>query len=102
MGLLLEDIYYCAEDYGGSIPLAFEGAITQEECLMMVDYLSKNKIGHLIEAGVPGGTTVAYKHGWEKEIHSGFVHTMGDSGIVYTRGGDYILSIFVHQPGSMI
>ncbi len=102
MGLLLEDIYYCAEDYGGSIPLAFEGAITQEECLMMVDYLSKNKIGHLIEAGVPGGTTVAHKHGWANEIHSGFVHTMGDSGIVYTQGGDYILSIFVHQPVQVI
>jgi len=102
MGLLLEDIYYCAQEYGGSIPLAFEGAITQEECLMMVDYLSKNKIGHLIEAGVPGGTTVAHKHGWANEVHDGYVHTMGDAGIVYTPGGDYILSIFVHQPVQVI
>lgn len=102
LGLLLEEIYYCAQDYGGSIPLAFEGAITHEECLMMVDFLSKNKIGHLIEAGVPGGTTVAHKHGWANEVHSGFVHTMGDSGIVYTAGGDYILSIFVYQPVQVI
>ena len=102
MGLLLEEIYYCAQDYGGAIPLAFEGAITHEECLMMVNFLSKNKIGHLIEAGVPGGTTVAHKHGWANEVHSGFVHTMGDSGIVYTAGGDYILSIFVYQPVQVI
>jgi len=32
LGLLLEDIYYCAKDYGGSFPLAFNGEITQEEC----------------------------------------------------------------------
>lgn len=102
MGLLLEEIYYCAQDYGGAIPLAYSGDITQEECLMMVDYLAKNKIGHLIEAGVPGGTTVAHKHGWANEVQDGFVHTMGDSAIVYTPGGDYILSIFVHQPVQVI
>jgi hypothetical protein len=27
---------------------------------------------------------------------------MGDSGIVYTPGGDYILSIFVYQPVQVI
>ena len=102
MGLLLEEIYYCAQNYGGAIPLAFDGDITQEECLMMVDYLAKNKIGHLIEAGVPGGTIVAHKHGWANEVQDGFVHTMGDSAIVYTPGGDYILSIFVHQPVQVI
>lgn len=69
---------------------------------MMVDYLAKNKIGHLIEAGVPGGTIVAHKHGWANEVQDGFVHTMGDSAIVYTPGGDYILSIFVHQPVQVI
>ncbi len=102
LGLLLEEIYYCAQDFGGAIPLAFDGAITQEECLMMVDFLSKNKIGHLIEAGVPGGTVVAHKHGWANEVQDGFVHTMGDAAIVYTPGGNYILSIYVHQPVQVI
>lgn len=102
LGLLLEEIYYCSQDNGGAIPLAFDGAITQEECLMMVDFLSKNKIGHLIEAGVPGGTVVAHKHGWANEVQDGFVHTMGDAAIVYTPGGSYILSIYVHQPVQVI
>lgn len=102
LGLLLEEIYYCAQDYGGSIPLAFEGAITQEECLMMVDYLSKNKIGHLIEAGVPGGTIVAHKHGWANEVQDGYVHTMGDCAIIYTPGGNYVLSVFIHHPVQVI
>jgi hypothetical protein len=102
MGLLLEEIYYCAESYGGAIPLAFDGEITQEECQLMVEYLGKNKLGHLIEAGVPGGTVVAHKHGWANEVHSGVVHTMGDAAIVYTPGGNYILTIFVHQPTQVI
>jgi hypothetical protein len=102
LGLLLEEIYYCAQDYGGAIPIAFEGSITQEECQIMVDYLSQNVIGHLIEAGVPSGTIVAHKHGWANEVQDGYVHTMGDSGIVYTPGGDYILSIFVYQPVQVI
>jgi len=102
LGLLLEEIYYCSQDYGGAIPIAFEGSITQEECQIMVDYLSQNVIGHLIEAGVPSGTVVAHKHGWANEVQDGYVHTMGDSGIVYTPGGDYILSIFVYQPVQVI
>ena len=102
MGLLLEEIYYCAEDYGGAIPLAFNGEITQEECLLMVDYLGKNKLGHLIEAGVAPGTIVAHKHGWANEVQDGFVHTMGDAAIVYTPGGNYVLTIFVHQPVQII
>lgn len=102
MGIILEEIYYCAKDYGGSIPLVFEGKITQEECGLMVEYLGKNQIGHLIEAGVPGGTLVAHKHGWANEYATGYVHTMGDAGIVYTPGGDYVLSIFVYQPVQVI
>jgi len=102
MGLLLEDIYYCAQDYGGSIPVAFEGAITQQECQMMVTYLSRNKIGVLFEAGVPAGTQVAHKHGWANEVQDGYVHTMADCAIIYTPGGNYVLSMFVHHPVQII
>ncbi len=102
MGLLLEDIYYCAQDYGGSIPLAFNGDITQTECQMMVTYLSRNKIGVLFEAGVPAGTQVAHKHGWANEVQDGYVHTMADCAIIYTPGGDYVLSMFIHHPVQVI
>ncbi|MFZ3070927.1 MAG: serine hydrolase [Anaerolineaceae bacterium] len=98
LGLLLEDIYYCAEDGGGSLPLAFNGEITQAECKMMVQYLSLNKIGVLIQAGVPANATVAHKHGWAYEVDDGYIHTIGDAGIVYTPGGNYVLSVFAHHP----
>jgi Beta-lactamase class A len=98
LGLLLEDIYYCAADYGGSLPLAFNGEITQEECRMMVEYLGLNRIGVLIQAGVPASVTVAHKHGWAYEVDDGYIHTIADAGIVYTPGGDYILAVFAHHP----
>ena len=102
MGLLLEEIYYCAQDYGGSIPLAFDGAITQQECQMMVTYLARNKIGVLFEAGVPAGVQVAHKHGWANEVQDGYVHTMADCAIIYTPGGNYVLSMFIHHPVQVI
>jgi len=98
MGYLLEDIYFCAENNGGSLIAAFGDQITQNECKLMVQYLALNKIGVLIQAGVPGGTTVAHKHGWAYEVDDGYIHTIGDAALVYTPGGDYILTIFVHHP----
>ncbi len=64
----------------------------------MVQYLVLNRIGVLIQAGVPAGVTVAHKHGWAYEADDGYIHTIADGGIVYTPGGDYVLSIFVHHP----
>jgi len=98
LGLLLEDIYYCARDYGGSLPLVFNGEITQEECRMMVEYLGLNRIGVLLQAGVPANVTVAHKHGWAYEVDDGYIHTIADAGIVYTPGGDYVMAVFAHHP----
>jgi beta-lactamase class A len=98
MGMLLEDLYFCNKNYGGAFPLAFNGRITQAECKLMVDYLSKDNIGQLIQAGVPAATVVAHKHGWAVEIADGYIHTIADTGIVYTKGGDFILSIYAYHP----
>jgi hypothetical protein len=97
MGMLMEDIYMCAERGGGALIAAFPGEITQEECRLMVTYLSRNQIAVLIQAGVPSGTTVAHKHGWANE-NDGYIHTFGDTAIVYTPGGNYVLTIFLHHP----
>lgn len=97
MGLLLQDIYHCSEFGGGSLIAAFFGEITRFECQLMVDYLSSNKIGVLLQAGVPAGTTVAHKHGWAYETDDGYIHTIGDVAIIYTPGGNYIFSIFAHD-----
>lgn len=98
MGLLLQDIYHCAQFGGGSLIAAFYGEISQAECELMVQYLAMNKIGVLLQAGVPAGTTVAHKHGWAYEVDDGYIHTIGDAGIIYTPGGNYIFSVFAYHP----
>ena len=97
MGMLMEDIDQCAELGGGALIAAFPEEITQQECELMIDTLSQNQIAVLIQAGVPSGTTVAHKHGWANE-NDGLIHTIGDSAIVYSPGGSYVLTIFVHHP----
>lgn len=97
MGMLMEDIYQCAEMGGGALLAAFPEEITQAECRLMITYLARNQIAVLIQAGVPSGTTVAHKHGWANE-NDGYLHTIGDTALVYTPGGDYVLTIFVHHP----
>jgi beta-lactamase class A len=97
MGMLMEDIYRCAEQGGGTLLAAFPGELNQEECRMMVNLLASNQIGVLIQAGVPAGTTVAHKHGWAVE-NDGLVHTYGNAAIIYSPGGNYALSIFAHHP----
>lgn len=100
IGMLLEDIYQCAESKGGALLAAFPGEIAQAECQQMIDYLALNKIGVLIEAGVPDGTKVAHKHGWVST--NGIINTIGDAGIVYTPGGNYVLVIFLHHPEQLV
>ena len=100
IGMLLEDIYQCADTGGGALMAAFPGEITQAECQQMIDYLANNKIGVLIEAGVPDGTKVAHKHGWVST--NGIINTIGDAGIVYTPGGNYVLVIFLHHPEQLV
>lgn len=101
IGMLLADIYHCANIGGGSLVAAFPGQITQTECQIMIDYLSRNRIGALIEAGTPDGTKIAHKHGWVADFF-GVIRTIGDAGIVYTPGGDYVLVIFLNHPVQLV
>jgi len=90
MGLLLEMIYQCANG-GGTLIAAYPDQITPDECRDMLDTMSQNHIGSLIEAGVPEGTRVAHKHGWIGDTH-------GDAGIVFSPGGDYVLCMYLYHP----
>jgi beta-lactamase class A len=94
MGMLLEDIYQCAQTGGSSLVAVFPGQIDQAACQQMILYLQEDKLGALIQAGVPEGTIVAHKHGWDIDLTQ-----YSDAGIVYTPGGNYILTIYVHNPG---
>ena len=91
MGLLLEMIYLGAQGKGTLIA-AYPEKITPAECQLMLELMKQNHIGSLIEAGVPEGTPVAHKHGWIGDTH-------GDAGIVFSPGGDYVLCLYLYQPG---
>ncbi len=100
IGMLLEDLYQCAEAGGGALIAVFPGEITKDECQTMITDLTKNKIGTLLEAGIPDGTPLAHKHGWV--TNNGIINLIGDAGIIYTPGGDYVLSIFLYHPEQLI
>lgn len=102
IGMLMEDIYQCADSGGGALVAAFPGQISQTECGQMVSFLSRNRIGVLIEAGLPEGTQLAHKHGWITDPTDGVIHTIGDAGIAYTPGGNFVLAIFTYHPIQLV
>lgn len=98
MGMLLSDIYQCAETGGGTLLAVFPTEITQAECKQMIDLLAQNFLGSLITAGLPEGTRLAHKHGWDQ----GIINTIGDAGIVFSPSGDYVLVIFFYHPVQLV
>ena len=95
-GRLLSEIYTCAEDGGGLLTETFPGEISQTECQLMVEILSGNQIGLLIEAGLPPEAAAAHKHGWVQEL-DGMLRSMSDAAIVFTPEEDYVLTIFIYD-----
>ena len=91
MASLLTMLYQCSRDGGGAITVVFVDKITQRECQSIINLLSRNKIATLIEAGVPEGVSVAHKHGF------GDGDTIGDAGIVFSPGGDYVVVVYIWQ-----
>lgn len=99
IGALLEDLYQCSETGGGALIAVFPGEINQTECQDMINYLSRDRIANLLEAGIPQGT-LAHKHGWITD--NGIINLVGDAGIIYTPGGNYILVIFLYHPEQLV
>jgi beta-lactamase class A len=98
IGMLLSDIYQCAENGGGALIAAFPDKINSDICRQMITFLAADKIGVLLEAGVPEGTQVAHKHGWISDASSLVIQNISDAGIVYTPGGNYVLVIYAYHP----
>jgi beta-lactamase class A len=90
IGLLLEMTYQCSRD-GGALTIAYPGNFTIEECSQMLEWMSRNHIDSLIEAGVPVGTRVAHKHGFTGDTHA-------DAALVFSPGGDFVLVVFLYRP----
>ncbi len=101
MGMILTDIYQCAQTGGGTFAAVFPGEISHSECQLMINDLANNRIGVLIQAGLPEGTRIAHKHGWITEA-DGYIHTISDAGIVYTPAGNYVLVISMQRDAQLI
>ncbi|HUV16833.1 MAG TPA: serine hydrolase [Pelolinea sp.] len=101
LGMLLDDIYQCAQSGGGSLSAVFQNQLSQSECQLMITYLTQNKIAVLMQAGLPDGTQFAHKHGWIVEL-DGVIHTIMDAGIVFSPGGNYVGVIAMYQPTQLI
>ena len=102
IGMLLADIYQCAENGGGALVAAFPGKITAEICQQMISYLASDKIGVLLQAGVPEGTKVAHKHGWISDPASGVIKNFSDAALIYTPGGNYVLVVYAYHPVQVV
>lgn len=96
-GDLLWRIYRCANHN----ELLFNGEVTASECQQMLTYLLANRIHALIEAGLPPEGRAAHKHGWTNDL-DGLIHTISDSAVVYTPGGDYVLVIFAYTANQFL
>ncbi len=90
VGLMLEMIYQCSQG-GGALMVAYPGAFTPEECQQMLEMMSGDRTGSMIEAGLPPGTRFARKHGWAGDTHA-------DAAIVFSPGGDFILVVYLYRP----
>lgn len=97
IGMLMADIYQCAQFGGGALTAVFPGEITQVECQQMITHLVNNRLASLLTAGVKEGTQIAHKHGWVADA-DGLIHTIGDAGIIYTPGGNFVMVVFLYHP----
>jgi hypothetical protein len=100
IGMLLSDLYQCSQTGGSALTAIFPGQITQAKCQAMIQNLIQNRLPVLLTAGIPEGTQIAHKHGWVST--NGIINTIGDAGIVFTPGGNYIAVIFLHHPDQLI
>ena len=94
MGRLLGAIYQCSKNEGGLLATVFPGQISQNECQQMINLLFGNHMPMLAAAGVPDGVKIAHKHGWVIEASDGLMHSICDAGIVFSPGGDFIVTIY--------
>ncbi len=102
MGMLLEDLYQCAESGGGGLVAVYPVTLTKEVCQQMIELLVQDKLGALFQAGVPEGTRIAHKHGWVTNPLTGVIDNVSDAAIVYSPGGNYILVVYTYHPTQIV
>ncbi len=91
IGALLNGMYQCAYNESGILLETFPESFTPDECRDMLSIMNNNRVGNLLERGIPANTPLAHKHGWINDTH-------GDAGIIFSPGGTYILAVVMHGP----
>jgi hypothetical protein len=71
----------------------FAKNLSAARCKEMIGWFEKNADGKRMMSGLPKGAKVAHKSGWIPP------QIQADAGIVRSPGGDFIISIYVYQPG---
>ena len=102
MGMLLTDLYQCAEYNGGALLAVFPNQITQQECRDMLDLMTLNVEPFLIRGGLPDGTRIAQKFGYISDYVSGATLTIGQAAIVYSPSGDFVLVFCFSHPVQLV
>jgi beta-lactamase class A len=67
--------------------------LSAARCQEMIGWLKKNGDTKRMMSGLPKGADVAHKSGWIPPV------VQGDAGIVRSPGGDFIIAIYIYQPG---
>ncbi len=101
IGHLLSLIHECSKEPSASLIDQSQGKVTPEECNLIIETLAANKMGALMEAGLPEGMKIAHKHGWSQE-RDGLVHSFSDAGIVFGPEEDFVLAIFTYSPNQLL
>ena len=97
MGSLLADLYQCSKNSGGALIAAFPDKVSPATCQLLIDFMAQDKLGSLIQGGVPDGTLVPHKHGYVP-ASDGVIRDTSDAGIVYTPGGNFVITIYTYHP----
>ncbi len=91
---LMANISMCADHNGGTLRLVYPQAFTPDSCTQILELFKLDRIGTLIEAGVPPQFPISHRHGLE-------ISTYGDVAIVDSPGGAYALGIFIWRPEAL-
>lgn len=100
IGDLLTRLYQCSTGAPAERGL-YNGQIGQAACQHIIDVMSQNRMGALIEAGLPPDQAIAHKHGWISDS-DGLLHTISDVGIILDGNKSYVEVIFIHSPRQII
>lgn len=95
LGTIFALLYDC-EYFNSGVMSAFpNGEFTPSECRQMLELMSANDLERLLQGGIPAGTRISHKNGWDGQT----MH--GDAGIVFSPNGNhYVIAVFVWEDSS--